>query len=168
MPPQTAAVSARSMSRHFIKSHMCWVHECLAVTCHLLFWHNDRDLSRVTAVTRGWNGYKRRRRKSAQKVDPGENFLPQLLLGLEPATFRSRVPRYNPFVSAGCACQQSHLSQRRQRHALSSSATGVRPADFPVSTDSLCTATAATMVWNSGSAVISLSRAGAPGVNTGL
>ena len=29
---------------------------CLAVTCHLHFWQNDRDLLRATAVTRGWNG----------------------------------------------------------------------------------------------------------------
>ena len=29
----------------------------LAVTCHLHFWQNDRDLLRATAVTRGWNGY---------------------------------------------------------------------------------------------------------------
>ena len=30
---------------------------CLAVTYHLHFWQNDRDLLRATAVTRGWNGY---------------------------------------------------------------------------------------------------------------
>ena len=28
---------------------------CLAVTCLLHFWQNDRDLLRATAVTRGWN-----------------------------------------------------------------------------------------------------------------
>ena len=33
------------------------VYACLAVTCHLHFWQNDRDLLRATAVTRGWNGY---------------------------------------------------------------------------------------------------------------
>ena len=27
---------------------------CLAVTCHLHFWQNDRDLLRATAVTQGW------------------------------------------------------------------------------------------------------------------
>ena len=31
---------------------------CLAVTCHLHFWQNDRDLLLATAVTRGWNGYR--------------------------------------------------------------------------------------------------------------
>ena len=30
---------------------------CLAVTCHLHFWQNDRNLLRDTAVTGVWNGY---------------------------------------------------------------------------------------------------------------
>ena len=34
------------------------VYACLAVTCHLHFWQNDRDFLRATAVTRGWNGYR--------------------------------------------------------------------------------------------------------------
>ena len=46
------------------------VHACFAVTCHLLFWQNYRDLLRATAVTRGWNGY--RNKEPVQKVDPGE------------------------------------------------------------------------------------------------
>ena len=50
------------------------VYACLAVTCHLHFWQNDRDLSRAAAVTRGWNGY--RNKKSAQIVDPGEENSP--------------------------------------------------------------------------------------------
>ena len=37
-------------------SHICKVHACLVVTCHLHFWQNDRDLLRATAVARGWNG----------------------------------------------------------------------------------------------------------------
>ena len=64
----------------------------LAVTCHLYFWQNDRDLLRATAATRGWNGY---RNESAQKVDPGEEILPPLQQGFEPATFQSRVRRSN-------------------------------------------------------------------------
>ena len=64
VPRETAAVSARSlytiqpctMSRHFIKSHIRWVHACLTVTCHLYFGQNDRDILRATAVTREWNG----------------------------------------------------------------------------------------------------------------
>ena len=55
---------------------------CMPVTCHMLFWQNDRDLLRVTAVTRGWNGY-RNTEESAQKVDSGEENPPPLLQGLE-------------------------------------------------------------------------------------
>ena len=36
---------------HFIQSHIGRVYVCLAVTCHLHFWQNDRDLLRATAVT---------------------------------------------------------------------------------------------------------------------
>ena len=48
------------------------VYVSLAVTCHLHFWQNDRDLLRATAITRGWNGY----RNNSQKVDPGEENSP--------------------------------------------------------------------------------------------
>ena len=58
------------------------VYACLAVTCHLHFWQNDRDLLRDTAVTRGWNGY---RNESAQKVDHGEENSPAA-----PARIRTR------------------------------------------------------------------------------
>ena len=43
---------------HFMQSHIRKVYACLAVTCHLHFWQNDRDLLRATVVTRGWNGYR--------------------------------------------------------------------------------------------------------------
>ena len=36
-----------------MQSHIYKVHACLAVTCHLYLWQNDRDLLRATAVTRG-------------------------------------------------------------------------------------------------------------------
>ena len=43
----------------FNKSHIRKVYACLAVTCRLHFWQNDRDLLlRATVVTRGWNGYR--------------------------------------------------------------------------------------------------------------
>ena len=42
---------------HFMQSHTRKVYVCWAVTCHLRFWQNDRDLLRSTAVIRGWNGY---------------------------------------------------------------------------------------------------------------
>ena len=43
---------------HFMQSHIRKVYACLAVTCHLHFWQNGRDLLRAAAVTRGWNGYR--------------------------------------------------------------------------------------------------------------
>ena len=67
VPRETAAVSVQvlctSYNRapvysHFIQTHVGRVHVCLAVTCHLHFWQNDRGLLRATAVTRGWNGYR--------------------------------------------------------------------------------------------------------------
>ena len=42
----------------FNKIHIRKVYACLAVTCHLHFWQNDRDLLNFTAVTRAWNGYR--------------------------------------------------------------------------------------------------------------
>ena len=33
-----------------MQSHIRKVYACLAVTCHLHFWQNDRDLLRATAV----------------------------------------------------------------------------------------------------------------------
>ena len=39
----------------FNKIHIRKVYACLAVTCHLHFWQNDRDFLRATVVTRGWN-----------------------------------------------------------------------------------------------------------------
>ena len=46
------------------------VHVCIAVTCLLRFWQNDRDLVCATMVTRGWNGY---RKKSEQTTDNNDN-----------------------------------------------------------------------------------------------
>ena len=37
----------------FNKSHIRKVYACLAVTCHLHFWQNDRDFLRATVVTGG-------------------------------------------------------------------------------------------------------------------
>ena len=64
---------------NFTESHRRRVRVCLAVTCHLQFWENDRDLLRATAVTRGWNAY--RRYESAQKVHPGEENSPAVPVG---------------------------------------------------------------------------------------
>ena len=69
---------------HFMQSHIRKVYACLAVTCHLRFWRNDRGLLRVTAVTRGWNGY--RNKSQHRKLTQEKKILPPLLQGFEPAT----------------------------------------------------------------------------------
>ena len=71
------------------QSHIRKVHTCLAVTCHLHFLQNVRDLLRATVVTRGWNGY--RNKSQHRKSTLEKKILPPLLQGLEPATFRSRI-----------------------------------------------------------------------------
>ena len=59
------------MSRHFTQSYIRRVRACLAVTSHLHFWQNDRDLLRAIAVTRGWDT-EIPNLESAEKVDPGD------------------------------------------------------------------------------------------------
>ena len=66
---------------------------CLVVTRHPHFWHNDRDLLRANAVTRGWNGY--RNKSQHRKLTLEKKILPPLLRGLEPGTFRSGIRRSN-------------------------------------------------------------------------
>ena len=61
---------------YFMQSHIRKVYACLAVTCHLHFWHNDRDLLRATAITRGWNGY--RNKSQHRKLTPEKKILPPL------------------------------------------------------------------------------------------
>ena len=39
----------------FETTTVCMVHVCLAITCHMHFWQNDRDHLCATAVTQGWN-----------------------------------------------------------------------------------------------------------------
>ena len=78
---------------HIMQSHIRKVYVCLAATCHLHFWQNDRDLLRATAVTRGWNGY--RNTSQHRKSTLEKKILPPLLQGFEPATFQSRVRRSN-------------------------------------------------------------------------
>ena len=53
VPHETAAVSAQVLCTpynhapcHFMQNHIRKVYACLAVTCHLHFWQNDRDLLR--------------------------------------------------------------------------------------------------------------------------
>ena len=68
----------------FNKSHIRKVYACLAVTCHLHFWHNDRDFLRATVVTRGWNGY--RNKSQHRKSTLEKKILPPFQQGFEPAT----------------------------------------------------------------------------------
>ena len=42
----------------FIRNHICRMHVCLAVTCHLHFRQNNRDLLHATVVIWEWNGYR--------------------------------------------------------------------------------------------------------------
>ena len=77
----------------FSKSHIRKVYACLAVTCHLHFWQNDRDFLRATVVTRGWNGY--RNKSQHRKSTLEKKILPPFQQGFEPATFQSRVRRSN-------------------------------------------------------------------------
>ena len=100
VPHETAAVSAQILCTpynhapcHFMQSHIRKVHACLAVTCHLHFWQNDRDLLRATAVTRGWNGYQNKSHHRKSTLE--KKILPPLQRGFEPATFQSRVRRSN-------------------------------------------------------------------------
>ena len=100
---ETAAVSAHVLCTpynhapcHFMQSHIRKVYACLAVTCHLHFWQNDRDLLRGIAVTRGWNGY--RNKNQHRKSTLEKKILPPLQQGFEPATFQSRVRRSNHWV----------------------------------------------------------------------
>ena len=85
---------------HLVQSHCIYifmytykVYACLAVTCHLHFWRNDRGLLHVTAVTQGWNRY--RNKSQHRKLTPEKKILPPLLQGFKPATFRSWVRRSN-------------------------------------------------------------------------
>ena len=61
---------------HFIQSHICKRHVCLAVTCHLHFWQNDRDLFTCYCGNTGVEQILKW--ESAQKVDPGEENSPAI------------------------------------------------------------------------------------------
>ena len=46
-----------SLQCHLIWSHIHRMHVCLAVTCHLHLWQNDRDVSWASVGTLTWNRY---------------------------------------------------------------------------------------------------------------
>ena len=100
VPHEIAAVSAQVLCTpynhapcHFMQSHIRKVYACLAVTCHLHFWQNDRDLLRAAAVTRGWHGYRNKSQHRRSTLE--KKIRPPLQQGFEPATFQSRVRRSN-------------------------------------------------------------------------
>ena len=72
-----------SFQCHFTGSHICTVHVCLAVTCHLHLRQNEQDLLCATAVTQGWNGY--RNKSQHRKLTLKKKILPPLLTGLKPS-----------------------------------------------------------------------------------
>ena len=75
------------------------MYACLAVTCHLHFWQNDRDFLRATVVTRRCYRNKSQHRKSTLE----KKILPPFQQGFEPATFQSRVRRSNHWaIPAPC------------------------------------------------------------------
>ena len=95
VPQETAAVSAHVLCTpynhapcHFMQSHIHKVYECLAVTCHLHFWQNDRDLLGATEVVWGWNGYRNKTKSQHRKSTMEKKILPPLLQGFEPMTFQ--------------------------------------------------------------------------------
>ena len=72
-----------------MQSHVCRVHEYLAITCHLHFWQNDKDLLCAPEVTQGWNGYQN---KSARMLILEKKiFLPLLTALPEAVTSNSLV-----------------------------------------------------------------------------
>ena len=94
VPRETAAVSAQALwtpYNHapvysvFIQSNIRRVHVCLAVTWHLYFWQNVRDLLRAAAVTRGRNGY--RNKSQHRKLTMEEKILPPLMRDSNPGLF---------------------------------------------------------------------------------
>ena len=119
-----------------MQSHIRKVYVCLAVTCHLHFWQNDRDLLRATAVTRGWNGY--RNKSQHRKSTLEKKILPPLLQGFEPTTFQPRVRRSNHWAIPA-PCDRSHGSHWvsaycvQSYHSRSIHRCGVAALPLPVS-----------------------------------
>ena len=68
---------------HFMQSHICKVHACLVVTCHLHFWQKDRGLLHATAEHGG-----------------GTDTKMVLLLPLHLSFFLSFSPSSSPFSSS--------------------------------------------------------------------
>ena len=111
------------------------VHVCLAVTCRLHLWQNDRDLLRAAAVTRwgegggGGNGY--RNLSQHRKLTLEKNILPPLLPGMEPETFRSRARRSATQLSPllpppATALTHTHYNTHTRTHTHTHARTHIR------------------------------------------
>ena len=102
VPRETAAVSAQVLRTTFNPAplysvtspkatQICSLQVCLTVSCHLHIWQNDRELFRVAAVTRGWNGY--RNKSQHRKLTLEKKSLPPKRWDwLEPGTFLVTSP----------------------------------------------------------------------------
>ena len=75
-----------------MKSHVRKVYACLAVTYHLRFWQNDRDLLLATAVTRGWKGYHSQHINDHGEDDPAEENVPPVPAGIRTRDVSSKSP----------------------------------------------------------------------------
>ena len=114
-----------SLQCYFKRSHIVRGHAYLAVTCHLHFWQNDRDLLRATTVTLWWNGY--RNKSQHRKLTLEKKIFPPLLRRLEPATLRSWIRRPNHWAnpapltldreSPHSQCQQAMLGLTESSHS---------------------------------------------------
>ena len=67
---------------HFTQSHIRKVYACLAVTCHLRFWQNDRDLLHATVGVEHGGGMEYRNKSQHRKLTLEKKILPPLQQGL--------------------------------------------------------------------------------------
>ena len=79
-------------------SRISRVYVCIAVTCHLQFRKNDRDLSHATALVLGWIGY---RNMSQHRKLALEKKTVQLFFSNVAPVFDVMVPSRN---SSPCLC----------------------------------------------------------------
>ena len=79
VPHETAAVLAHVLCTphshapvysvtSFKATYIRCIHVCLAVTHHMHFWQNGRDLLHAAVVTRQWNRYGKWKEELAQKL----------------------------------------------------------------------------------------------------
>ena len=97
---------------HFIWSNICRVHVCSAVTCHLHFWQNDRDLLCATVVTQGWNGYWNKSQHRMLTLE--KKICPVLRHGLKPMTVHHESGALTTELSPLPIEWQTTATKRRQ------------------------------------------------------